>query len=72
MDIPSRMIKQIKIYERHGFTIKSIESAKGSHYRVIFNEFPKAQYLTANADEPRAMKNNIARFKRLARENQGA
>ena len=63
-----RFEKQLKEYERAGFTVKSVESSKGSHKRVVFNEFSAPQFLTTHTDDWRAIKNNIARFRRLQRE----
>lgn len=63
-------MEQLKLYEREGFTVKSVERAT-RHYRVIFNEFPVPQYLTASSVDPRAYKNNLAQYRRLAKESQG-
>lgn len=65
--IPIRLREQIIVYEREGFTVKEVER-RSRHYRVIFHEFPQPQMLTANTTDPRAWKNNIARFKRLKQE----
>lgn len=59
--------KQLQFYEKEGFTVKHLENARGTHYKVWFNEFSEPQHLSTHVDEPRALKNNIARFKRLAR-----
>ena len=63
-----RFEKQLKEYKRAGFTVKSVESGRGSHLRVVFNEFSAPQFLTTHTDDWRAIKNNIARFRRLQRE----
>ena len=63
-----RFEKQLKEYERAGFTVKSVESGRGSHKRVVFNEFSAPQFLTTHTDDWRAIKNNIARFRRMQRE----
>jgi hypothetical protein len=64
-----RLGRQLKEYEKHGFTVKTLEPSRGSHVRVVFNEFSEPQFLTVHAGDPRALKNNIARFKRLAKES---
>lgn len=38
--------------------------------KVIFAEFNEPQILTRNIDEPRALKNNLARFRRLVKEQE--
>ena len=38
----------------------------GRHYKVWFRQFPEMQIITANEEDPRGIKNNLARFKRLA------
>lgn len=63
--IPRLLREQFILYERAGFTVRSVSRAS-RHYRVEFNEFPDVQFLTANQTDPRSYKNNVARFKRLA------
>lgn len=65
MDIPRVLRAQIKTYERNGFTTVRVEARSGSHFKVWFAEFDEPQIVTKNAVDPRALKNNIARFKRL-------
>ena len=62
--------KQLLDYERAGFHVVELNMGrgKGSHAKVIFAEFSTPQFLTTHINDPRAMKNNIARFKRLAAE----
>jgi hypothetical protein len=69
MTLPRLIREQFKLYERAGFTVKSITRAS-RHYRVNFNQFPEVQYLTPNATDLRSYKNNIALFKRLGRAQQ--
>jgi hypothetical protein len=63
--VPRLLREQFILYERAGFTVKSVSRAS-RHYRVEFKEFPDPQFLTANQTDPRSYKNNVARFKRLA------
>lgn len=63
--IPNRLREQFKLYQREGFTVKAVER-RSKHYRVEFNEFPQAQHVTGSSVDPRAYKNNLAHFKRLA------
>lgn len=67
MNIPRVLRKQLQYYEAAGFTVRDVEPSRGSHFRVWFNQFSSPQFLTINASEPRAIKNNIARFKRLCK-----
>lgn len=65
---PPRMFKtQFAEYEKAGFHVKDAQPSKGSHYKVWFKEFPEPQFLTMHLGDPRAMKNNIARFRGLAK-----
>ena len=66
MEAPKGLRQQLKHYEGHGFTAIEAVPRAGSHWRVRFAEFDEPQFLTVNANCPRALKNNIARFKRLA------
>lgn len=68
MNVPKVLYKQIKAYEAHGFHLEHLENRAGSHWFVRFKEFPQAQIITANAKDPRALKNNIARYRRLAKD----
>lgn len=66
MHVPKPLFKQIKLYEANGFHAVEITPRAGSHWRVRFREFTEPQFITKNGSDPRALKNNIARFKRLA------
>ena len=63
--LPKRLAEAFKLYERAGFTVKSVERAS-KHWKVKFNEFPETQFLTSNDVDQHALKNNLARYKRLA------
>jgi hypothetical protein len=63
------MRKQIKEYEREGFHVVSVEDRAGSHKMVTFAEFSEPQIVTDSKSDWRALKNNIARFRRLAKED---
>jgi hypothetical protein len=68
MKINQRMRKQIKEYEREGFHVVSIEDRAGSHKMLTFAEFSEPQIVSDCKSDWRALKNNIARFRRLAKE----
>jgi len=63
--LPKRLVEAFRLYAREGFTVKACERAS-KHWRVHFNEFPETQFLTANQVDQHAIKNNLARFRRLA------
>ena len=69
MKVSQRMRKQIKEYEREGFHVVSVEDRAGSHKMVTFAEFSEPQIVTDSKSDWRALKNNIARFRRLAKED---
>jgi hypothetical protein len=73
MKITRSLRKQIKEYEREGFHVVAIENRSGSHKMLSFAEFPEPQVVTISKSDWRALKNNIARFRRLAarREDEG-
>ncbi len=65
-NIPPPMRKQLQRYEEEGFTATRVETTgKGGHFRVRFREFPDVQFLTVHTGDPRAVQNNLSRFKRL-------
>lgn len=68
MKTPISLRKQIKVYEAHGFHAVSIEPRAGSHWCIKFAEFIQPQIVTVNAHDPRALKNNISRYKQLAKD----
>ena len=68
MRVPVQLRKQFKEYERAGFKLVSLEPLNGSHIKVMFGGVVEPQFLTKNADDPRAIKNNIARLRRLTKE----
>lgn len=59
--------RQLEFYAQHGFTVRSVDNARGTHYRVVFNEFSQPQHLSTNTGEVHSLRNNVARFKRLQR-----
>jgi hypothetical protein len=68
--VPMMLRKQLQQYAGAGFNAKRVEaSGKGGHFRVWFREFPDVQFLTVHVGDPRAIRNNLSRFKRL-RNNQ--
>lgn len=66
MDAPKSLRQQFKHYEAHGFHPISAEPRAGSHWKVRFAEFDEPQFLTCNICDPRSLKNNVCRFRRLA------
>lgn len=70
MNIPRGLRDQLKFYESKGFHVTSIEPRSGSHFLVVFAEFPQAQIITRNCgSDPRAWRNNVAQYRRLQREH---
>lgn len=67
MEIPRILKKQMKEYERAGFHPVQIEHRAGSHWKVVFAEFPEPQFLTQNIMESHSIRNNISRFKNAAK-----
>lgn len=65
MKVSQRMRKQLKEYEREGFHAIDIQDRAGSHKLVTFAEFPQPQIVTDCKSDWRAIKNNIARYRRL-------
>lgn len=66
MNVPRPLREQAKQYEAKGFHIVSVEPSRGSHYKVKFAEFTEPQFLSINVSDPRAIRNNISRFRALA------
>lgn len=68
MNVPRVLREQVKEYERAGFHVTAVEPRSGSHFKVWFAEFPdQPQIITKNVLDWRALKNNIARYKRIAK-----
>lgn len=70
MIVPRALRKQIKEYKSAGFTPIRIQSGNSSHFKVWFAEFEGMQIVTANAQDPHAIQNNLARYRRLQQEQQ--
>lgn len=70
MIIPQCLREQAKLYAAHGFHIIEVTPRAGSHFKVIFAEFSEPQFLSKNVGDPRAFKNNIARFRGLMKDQQ--
>jgi len=72
MKFPRALRKQLIEYEKAGFTITEIEPRSGSHFLIVFAEFPQPQIISKNSSsEPRAIKNNISIYRRMAAEHKG-
>ena len=66
MNIPRAIREQVKEYEKAGFHVIACEPRSGAHFKIWFAEFPEPQIVTKNILEWRSLKNNIARYRRLA------
>lgn len=71
MHFPKCLRKQLIEYEKAGFTIAEIEPRNGSHFLVVFAEFPQPQIISKNSSDQRATKNNISIYRRMAAEHRG-
>jgi hypothetical protein len=69
MEVPRLLRKQMNEYRKAGFNLVTIEPRSGSHFKVVFKEFSEPQIVSSNGSDHRALKNNIARFRRLAMES---
>jgi len=69
MHFPKGLRKQLIEYEKAGFTIIEIEPRSGSHFLVVFAEFPQPQIVSKNVNDQRATKNNISIYRRMAAEH---
>jgi hypothetical protein len=68
MNVPRAIREQVKEYEKAGFHVVACEPRSGAHFKIWFAEFPdQPQIVTKNVEEWRSLKNNIARYRRLAR-----
>ena len=68
MKVPQVLRKQVLEYEKAGFHVTNIEPRSGSHFMLTFAEFSQPVITTKNVTCPRAIKNNIANYRRLQRE----
>ena len=69
MHFPRALRKQLVEYEKAGFTITDVMPRSGSHFMLTFAEFPQPQIISKNSSaEPRAIKNNVSMYRRLATE----
>ena len=69
MNIPRVLREQVKEYEKAGFHVIACEPRSGAHFKLWFAEFPnKPQIVTKNVVEWRSLKNNIAHYKRIVKE----
>lgn len=72
MNIPRVLREQVKEYERAGFHVIDVEPRSGAHFKLWFAEFPdQPQIVTKNGSDPRALKNNIAHYKRVKEKANG-
>ncbi len=70
MEAPRRLRGVLRELERQGFVAVACEPRKGSHWAVTFRGISTPQIMTSNGSEPRAMKNHVARLKRLMAEGE--
>lgn len=68
MKVPQCLRKQVIEYEKSGFHVIDVEARSGSHFKVTFAEFPTPQIITKNGSDWRAIKNNLALYRRLKKE----
>ena len=71
MKYPRNYREQFLIYEKAGFHVECVEPSKGSHVKVRFKEFSAPQFLTQHTGCAHAIKNNLARFRNLAAQQEG-
>jgi cellulose synthase/poly-beta-1,6-N-acetylglucosamine synthase-like glycosyltransferase len=73
MKFPKALRKQLIEYEKAGLTITEVHPRSGSHFLLVFADFPQAQIVSKNSSsEVRAIKNNISLYLRLKREHEDA
>ena len=65
MAIHRALRDQAKFYASKGFHMVSATPRAGSHWLVIFAEFPDPQIVSVNGSDPRAWRNNVAHYRRL-------
>lgn len=68
MKVPQVLRKQVVEYEKAGFHVVDVEARSGSHFKITFAEFPTPQIITKNGSDSRAIKNNLAAYRRLKKE----
>ncbi len=68
MEIPRALRKQVAYYAREGFDVVEVEFRSGSHVKLTFAQFSEPQFMSRNPTDSRGWKNNVARFRRLAKE----
>jgi hypothetical protein len=70
MKVPQCLRKQILEYEKAGFHVVDLENRSGSHFKIVFAEISTPQFITKNGSDWRAIKNNIAAYRRLMKEQE--
>lgn len=70
MKVPQVLRKQILEYEKAGFHVIDLEARSGSHFKIVFAEFPEPQFITKNGSDWRAIKNNISSYRRQLKEHE--
>ena len=68
VNVPKHLRKQVIEYEKAGFHPIDVEARSGSHFKITFAEFPDPQIITKNGSDWRAIKNNLAVYRRLKKE----
>ena len=68
MKVPQYLRKQVIEYEKAGFHAINVEARSGSHFKITFAEFSTPQIITKNGSDWRAIKNNLALYRRLKKE----
>jgi hypothetical protein len=66
MKMPTKLRDQLAFYDKAGFSYKSVEPRKGSHWLVVFEKVGP-MVVTTNVGDPRSLKNNLSELRRRER-----
>lgn len=69
-EMPRELRKKLIEYQKEGFTMRSIERRKGSHFYVQFEEVDGKHLISYTKTEHRTEKNFLARLRRMLRAKQ--
>lgn len=70
MQIPRVLREQVKAYAREGFHVIDVQPRAGAHFMVRFAEIDGQYLISKNAACPRAVKNNVAAYRRQLKPRQ--
>lgn len=68
MEIPRPLREQLRFFEKHGFKALQIESRKGSHFKVQFENISQPYFMSSHDGSERERKNMLCRLRRLSGE----